>query len=59
MAAFSEYKIMDATSLAQLVRKKEVKPMELVEAALFRLASQLERTKSLGPKRDPWLRDKQ
>jgi len=34
MASYSEYKFMDATSLAALVKKKELKPIELVEAAI-------------------------
>ena len=34
MSGFSEYTKHDATGLAELVRRKEVKPIELVEAAI-------------------------
>ena len=43
MASFNEYNMMDATSLAELVRKKELKPIELIEAAI-------ERVEQLNPK---------
>jgi amidase len=37
MATFQEYSFMDATSLAELIRKKEIKPIELIEAAIERI----------------------
>ena len=37
MAKTDEYAWMDATTLAELVRGKEVKPIELVEAAIERV----------------------
>ncbi len=37
MAAFAEYSNYDGLGLAELVRKKEVSPIELVEAAIHRI----------------------
>ena len=37
MAKFKEYASFDATGLAELVRRKEVTPLELVEAAIERI----------------------
>jgi len=37
MAALEELACMDATALAELVRKKELQPLELVEAAVCRI----------------------
>ena len=37
MMAFAEYDQYDATGLAHLVRRKEVTPLELVEAAIERI----------------------
>ena len=39
MAAFAEYPRLDATALAQLIAKKQVKPEEALEAALERVAA--------------------
>ena len=39
MAVFKEYDQYDALALAELVRRKEVKPIELVEAAVERIES--------------------
>jgi len=54
MSKLDELAFVDATALAELVRRKEIKPVELVEAAigrfgdeatLFRLAAQLEQAR--------------
>ena len=37
MSGFSEYATYDGLGLAELVRKKEVKPSELVEEAISRI----------------------
>ena len=37
MATFNEFDFMDATAQAELVRRKEVKPIELVDAAIRRI----------------------
>jgi hypothetical protein len=42
---------LDARAQAELVRMKEVKPIELVEAALFRLAAQLAKARHWAGRR--------
>ena len=37
MAKMEEFGTLDATALAELVRKKHVKPIELVDAAIERV----------------------
>ena len=37
MDAFDDFALLDATAQAELVRKKEVQPIELVEAAITRI----------------------
>jgi amidase len=37
MATFDEYGSLDAMALAELVRKKEIKPIELIDAAIERI----------------------